>query len=599
MSILIAYTILSAGICIGYGFVCGSVPPLVPGFEVWYKLCNGLLVFFRAVPAVIFTGFTIGAAISFGRKPDGSVMRFSPAMFKRYRWTLVVALICVFLLAAVNEIGIPLVNSSQQYSARMPAMVHDYVTVGHELCSRGEYQLARQYVQQALTLSPDDDAANELQQRIDIETAALSSGWHSVSDMSPAASAGAFPERASVYELLQRAERAAEQQDWFQAHYCAETALAIASPRDINRQRLLALSAEAWNMLSAPRFDGETAEQEIFAKKREGYTALMNDDILHAYYVFRTLSLRSRALSVDRDVVRYLAIAEARLKKEYFFIDEQSFTQRFESARDVYCALPYHGGTRIIFVKGITNAADANTVVQYLRNFSLFDLDKDGNYTHGLFVPYAKLAQVHVGEFDEDMRAYFDIASGPDTVPSILLSAVDRDDEHVMMTPLYYRADGLEEVSPSNRIFLPISYADYLLLVAASQGAEVMGLEALYRFAPRAAQFGFSEEVYVQVLMDRLLYPLFMLILLLLLASYAWNNKIQKTSPFKFKWVLMFPLFTVLFYHLYNLCLWCFKLTNYAVIGIVGTSTILYWCIGVYVVLFALVSCVFLSRNDT
>lgn len=602
LPILCGYTILCAIVCILFGFFRGEVPEVPVGMEGLYKFLNGLQLCFKALPAIIFTGITIGYAVAFGRNPEGSRKRFSSAMFKRYRHVLIVGLVCVFVLTAANEFGVLFTGMKQSQLRQMPTVLRDYIRTGNDLCDRENFLLARQYAQTVLEVEPENEAAHALLEKIDLMSSYISPDEivkkHRGGMMAEYTEADA----ATIYELYTRALLAEKQEDWFAAHYYAETALSLAGGRDINKDALQKISAHAWNVLSAPLTDSVTDDVLIFEKKLEGYTALMRGDNLHAYYVFHTLSQQSHALSIDADVERYLKLAETRLLDECFFIDEQSFINSFESASNVYFSVKYEEPvgdvyTQIVYIKGVTDVADSGGVVQYLRNFSLIDLGKNGKYLGGVFVPYAKLSEISVEDFSDSDKRALGIPLDAKFVPQVLLRSVDRNDENIMQEPVYYRVGYPTDNGP-DRLFLPLSFADYLLVADASHGAEHMDITSLFAFSPKAELFGYSREVFSQVLTDRILYPVFLLALIICFATYAWDNRISADSIFKFKWIFTFPLFTVLFYFIDHFFVWVFRLQNYAMLGVSGKLSLL-WSAIFYVLIFIIASIVFLSRNDT
>ena len=594
--ILIVYTFFCFLLCLLYGFFVGKIPDLISGYVKQYRLFSGLRLFCKIAPAILFTGFIIGCAISFGRNPEGSTTRFSSAMFHRYRGVLVSGLVCVFILSVVSEIGTPLLGERQKQMEQMPNMVNDYVRIGNDLFDRNKLTLATHYAQFALDLDPAAENARKLMQRIDLkkdETYAIGSSDETKDEPS---SLQLSEDGETVLDFRNKAESAAAEGDWFGAHYFAEAGLSIASPRDINIDMLKDIAARAWNVLSAPRSDQMTEGQKVFAQKMEGYRALMDNDNLHAYYLFRSLSLQSHELSIDRDVVRYLAIAEHRLNNECFFIDEKSFIRGFESASNVHFAMNVNGGTDIIYIKGITTVFDSGDTVQYLRGFSMFHLDAEGNYVRGLFVPYAKMLEISTSDLDNTTKRILFIPDTAKNVPYILLRSIDRNEQGSAMKPVYYYAGKTETEGPDH-LFLPIAYEDFLMITESAKGAEYMRVKTLFQFISKAGTYGYSEEVFAQVLIERLFYPLLMLILLVLFASYAWNNRIGEYQIFKFKWIFAFPIFSVLFYYVHLICLWLFKLLNYTLLGIMGISSALICCLFIYIIMLVIASLVFLSRN--
>ena len=595
LQILIGYLLFCFCVCMAFRFFTGTLPPLIAKEQTLYRLYSGLELFCRILPALSVTGFVIGYAVSFGRNPSGSERRFSQAMFRRYRGVVVTSLVLSLVLTAASEIGTPILSAKQKQLERMPFLVQEYVRVGRQVEQAGRGALAYRYAELALKIDPASPEALALSR----DTEIASREAHDAAHPAPPQTAGrpVSEEGYTVRELRALAEKAYAEKKYFDAHYWAQSAVSITTPRDTNYTELQRIAADAWNALSSSDLPAATDEQKIYARKLSGYAALAEGDNLKAYYIFRTLSLESRENANDPDVARYLAIAHARLDAEYFFIDEIIDAKEFETAGDVHFSLKKDdGSTSIVYIEGITPVKGSGGIVQYLRALSVFSIDADGTYTGSLYVPYAKMRQVSSADFDAETKRSLGIPASSRFVPYILLRSVDRDTEGVTVEPRY-RSAASDKKDGGDQIVLPLSYGDFLLLTEVSRGAEYMNMISLFRFVGNGRRFGYSDEVFGQVLLNRILYPLFMLILFIWFAAFAWNYRIGETILFKTSWIFAFPFFSVLAHVLYGVLQWLFKIINYVFIGIAGA-----YCLplgaGVYAVILIIVSLVFLARSE-
>lgn len=596
LQILFGYILFCFCVCLAAGFFTGALPELLEKSVRMYRLYAGLRLFCRILPAVAVTGFIIGSAVSFGRSPEGSVMRFSPAMFERYRHVIVMGLVCSFVLTCAAEIGTPFLGSKQQQLEQLPKLVREYVRIGTNAYASGDSGSAYQYAQLAVKIDPKSGEALQLAAKA--ESAVKSFRKNQKSAILPEISRGVSEEGYTVSELRQRAEAAYAKGNWFDAHYYAETGISVASPKDTNVELLKQTAAAAWNKLSLAETPAETEEERVYKRKLDGYKLLMDGDNLKAYYVFRTLSMQSHALSIDPDVVRYLGLAGARLAAESFFIDETFNMQEFETAGNVYFTIRRaDGSTDIVYIKGITSMKGTDGMVQYLRGLSVFSLDKNGAYARSMYVQYAKLLEVPVSDFDDGTRIALGIDGRTEYVPYVLLRSVDRDTDGIVNKPQYRYADAGEE-DEKGQLVLPIPYDDFELLAEASKGAELMSIPALFHFAGKAVQYGYSEEVFGQVMLNRILYPLFILVIIVCSASFAWNYRIGEKLMFKTVWTAAFPLFSVLAYIVFEALLWLYKLFNYVFLGAAGRQYALLVGCGVYIAILIIASIVFLARNS-
>jgi hypothetical protein len=596
LQILFGYIIFCFCVCIAAGFFAGSVPELLEKSVKTYRLYKGLKFFCNILPAVVITGFVIGYAVSFGRNPDGSVLRFSPAMFKRYRHVMIIGLACSLMLTGAAEIGTPLLGSRQLRLEQMPKLLHEYVRIGTKMYDTGRAELAFRYAQLAVKIDPKSAQAQQLLSKSEMELKTTQKKKQT--DPVSGSSDGISEEGYSVRELRKLAADAYKKGNWFDAHYYAETGIAIASPRNTNIELLKQTAAAAWNNLSQAEEPAETEKERIYKRKLKGYKFFMEGDNLKAYYVFRTLSLQSHMLSIDPDVVRYLGLSTSRLNKENFFIDETFNMQEFETSNNVYFSIKHaDGSTDIVYIKGITPMQSSDGMIQYLRGLTFFSLDEKGSFKSSMYVQYAKMLEVPVSDFDSETRSMHGIDEPAGYVPYILLRSVDRDTEGIVNEPAYRYASGTEE-NESNHLVLPVPYDDFQLLQGVSKGAELMNMVSLFQFVGKTVSYGYSEEVFGQVLLNRTLYPLFILIIFIGFASFAWNYRIGEKLMFKTGWILSFPLFSFFSYFLFMMLQWLYKLLNYVFLGAAGRQNALLLGSCVYIAILIIVSLVFLARNS-
>lgn len=611
------FFVLAFAVCVALGFFLNPLPELIASTVGKYRFFSALKLFCTIVPVVLETGLLIGWLLDFSAHSDGSRLRFSSAMFARYRTVIIDSLIAVLLMSVAVEAALPCINGVMERYRRLPSLQKEYRVFAEGLYEQERYTLSYEVAKIALGINPSDKQSAELLDKAEIACKQLRQDEkNDASDASQIISSAAegagyadygfhqkithieYNEPYTTYSLLQTARDCFDAEDWFGAHYYAQTALSGCSPRDINVFELKQISAAAWKQISQARREGTTAEQQIFARKFEGYNALMEQDNLKAYYIFRTLSLSSKKNATDPDVVRYLSLAENRLQNQYFFIDETLNLQGFESASDVRFKISEDDGSETVyFVKGVTNADEKNVFVQYLRGFSVFKIDSDGNYISGFYSSYAKMTPVSVDLFDDEMKKSLGIADGIRSVPYILLHSVDRNREGVMNVPVVLKGDASS--APGGFLILPMEFSDFSLIKDASGSIDSLSIDSLFRFMPLAEKYGFVEEVFQQTLVSRLLYPLFMLIFLVCVGICAWHGRLRANSVFKFKWVIVFPLAGIIMFFVYQISLFLFRLVNYSLMTVCSRNSVLFVSLFLYLVVLFCVSMVFLGCKDT
>lgn len=590
LQILFAYSIFCLLLSFVLSFFVFSIPPILLQDETSYKVLRAFIYFFKFAPAIVMTGFIIGYAVSFGRNPEGSFKRFSSAMFSRYRTVMIFAIVSAFCLTVFVAILIPFFESQISFYETAPRFVAEYIRLSKNAKSQGNFPLAFRYSEHALKLDKNSKEARELMKETEIPAHKILQKKENETRTEKTSEEG-----YTVSELRNLAERALQNEEFFNAHYFAETGSRLASPRNTNYERLREIAVLSWDKLFYSPLPALTSEQKIFQRKIDGYTALMDGDNLKAYYVFHSLAK-------DPDVVRYLSLAEKRLENESFFIDEIIDTNEFENARNIYFAISRDdGGKDIVFMQGMTAVKNTVGLVQYIRDFSFVSIDSNGEILKKIFVPYAKVKEIATDNFDDEAKRTLGIPNDIDFVPYLLLRSIDRNTEGIANEPVIEFGKANARLNQNKlletQLVLPISYKQFLFLSHLSHDASSATLIELFQFAHKASAWGFSNEVFVERLLRKMLYPLFLIILLLGSAIFAWNYRLSERSLFQSSWILAFPAFSFFAYILYRALMWVCTLFNYALISLFGVKFALASGITFYLVVLVLLSIFFLARN--
>ena len=592
-------------LCFVAGFVTG-VPDSVPAASVTvYKFMNGLQNFTRFLPGIAITGFTVTCSVHFGRNSEGSTERFSKAMMDRFKIVMIVSISIAFLLTVSYEVIGLLTSNKKNSIINRPKIVNEYINVGNKLFDNGYYERAMSYADAALKLNPNEKRAINLKDRADVEiNRARTSNirfklYESVEEAEKVDRVVIDAEQINeVYKLYQKSQEAFDKKEWFNAHYYAELGIKLATPKDPNLEELKKLSTSAWNNLTEYHNLAKSNGQLTFEKKYEGYLALVQKDDLKAYYIFRELYLSSREMQSDPDVVFYLQIAENRINERSFFVDETFELKSFESANDVYFSYEYADGSReIIYFKGMTAVASTGNSIQYLRALTVVSVDRSGEVFRTMTVPYAKVLPVSVKTLTPTTKALMGINDEIDYVPYILLKSVGRDSPELHNEPLYTYSNGETATTPEY-ILLSIPYDDFLILENTAGSPDSMTLPALFKLTHMAAKYGFCNEVYGQSFMNRAFYPLWILVIFVLLASFGWNNRIGPTQYFKFSWAFAFIPFILIAMLFNQFSMFLFRLVNYVLLGGFGITGGMVAGLVLYILLLIFASVILVSRDS-
>ena len=609
MKKIIAILSVFIGIGLIVSFVIGfmsEIPSSVPQSSAFvYKFMTGLQNFGKIIPGVAITGFTVSCSVHFGRNAEGSTERFSPAMMERFKIVMIVSISIAFFLTVCSEVLGLLTANKKASIINRPKIINEYISVGNKLFDNGYYERAMNYAEAALKLSPNEKKALDLKDRSDVEiNRARTSNirfklYESVEEAEKVDRVRIDAEQINeVYKLYEQAKTAYDKKEWFNAHYYSELGIKLATAKDPNLEELKKISTAAWNNLTEYHDLAKTEGQLIFEKKYQGYLALVEKDDLKAYYIFRELYQSSREMQSDPDVVFYLQIAENRINERSFFVDETFELKSFESANDVYFAYEYADGSRdIIYFKGMTTVASTGDSIQYLRALTIVSVTRAGEVFRTMTVPYAKVLPVSVKKLTSTTKALMGIDDRIDCVPYIILKSVGRDSPDIHNEPLYTYQNGETATTPEY-LLLSIPYDDFLLLEKSTATPDSMSLPALFKLVRMVAKYGFCAEVYGQALMNRMFYPLWILILFIVLAGFGWNNRVNPTQYFKFSWSLAFIPFIFVSILFNRVIMFLFRLINYVLLGGLGISGGMITALILYVVMLLAASVFFVSRHS-
>lgn len=604
IGMLSTFLIIGFVLCLVFGFLYPHPVELINSAVFPYKFLSGLQYFLAFLPALFFAGFIISLAVHFGHNAEGGFKRFSKATLERYKLVIITSLICAFVLTLSNECFSILIKNKKENLINRPKIITEYVKVGNNLLNQGYCNRALNYANAALKLEPNSKEASILKDKATVEINKMeTSNLHFKlyeNDIEPDTVDRVLinPEQISeVYTLYQKAVECFDNEEWFNAHYYATLGINLATPKDPNLSNLKDIANEAWSNLTEFVKLQKSEDQNHFEKKYEGYLALHQKDDLKAYYIFKELSTTSRELSIDPDVNFYLDVAENRIREKYFFVDETFEQESFEYANNIYFAYDYKDGSKdIVYFKGVTTVEETGNSIQYLRDLTIVTIDKDKEVYRTVKVPYAKVLPVSVESLNETTKQLLEIDEKTKSIPYLMLNSIGRSDPSIKITPTFTYATEQNVPNPSFLI-LPIPFDDFILLENNTINPDTLSLIDLVKFVDIAEKYGFAETIFVQVLMNRLLFPLWILIILIFAATFAWHNRIGNSQYFKFSWIFSFPFIILLCMAYYKIAMFVFMLNNYALIVCFKNSLGIVAAIVFYVSLLFIVSLYFVSRK--
>lgn len=591
--ILFIYSLLACVICIICGFLFFKAPNLLLINVTIYHIQQGLLLFLKILPAIFISGIVVGYSWAFGKEKSETKVRFS-AVFAQYLKTVfIIGLFCTLICFISSEVIVPYILFSQSKAKDDSNNIQEFLDLAEKNLENEDYFSAEFYTQLILDLDKTNNDALALRSIIENEK---NNKLQKEEEIIPQENKPipAIDSTMTIPQLMDKAVACYYQKDYFDAHYYASLVLDISNSTDGNRELATEIATDAWNNLEDYHAFDDELSKTVFESKKTGYEAIIDGDYSKAYYTFKKL-LDSYPL--DQDIQNYYSRARDLLNARAFFIDETYDLQKFEQYKNVHFAIPrVDDGKDIVSIKGITITKQTGSMLQYLRGFSLISYDKNNQLLMTLSVPYAKLCSVPIGNISSSLSDYIQAFSSTKYLPYLFFHSVDRSDSTINIKPEIKYYNGYSLTFDSTYI-LPIPYEDFGMLCDASNGPETMPLISLFKFAENASIYGFSTEVYSQLLISRLTYPFLVMICFILAAIIGWGSRLFTNDAFKFRWLFMFPLTTLIAYIFLDILTYVINILFYVVLGVAANASLLI-CLVVMIIFLFLCALRFISLKS-
>ncbi|MCR4713790.1 MAG: hypothetical protein K5751_05350 [Treponemataceae bacterium] len=545
--IFVIYTFLVFLFSILWFIFFSDASKVLPPDQFAYKFDNGVIYFFMLIPPVLMTAEIFGFSWFFGVSSLGTKKRFSNKMLGHLKTVLITCVSCVIVCFVSEEALIPSIqNAVSLYEARA-RNYWEYTELAEEYSKSGSFNNARFYAEEALKLYPGSPEAKSLALRMERESLEANSAENMSNTVADEKNDFIQMQNEELsYSYLTEAEKAFAAADYINAHYYAEMAAKSTERNGQNLLRAKEISSVSWGLLNSDKNTFNKESGDVYKLKKEAYNALENGDVLKAYYMLIKLN---DAYPNDPDIANYFEETVNRLENQYFFVDETDDLRDFETANNVFFSVTKPDGqVDLIFIGGISVVENTGQFIQYFRNFSVTSFSEEGHVKQFFSVPYAKMTAQLVSSLVESglvsTKREFK-TSNDQYVPYVFLEGIDRQSDNTRnaIKPKFkYR---MEEEAPSFYI-IDIPFGDLTLIRQACEGADKMPFISLMQFISKAAHYGFSNEVYTAAFAKRACYPFIILAIMITLAIMSFNYRLLSGHAFRFHWLLLFPMMTII-----------------------------------------------------
>jgi hypothetical protein len=508
------------------GFRCifpGEAAPLEIFFFPW-RIVRGVLDFINLFPALTMSGIVIPFGVS-PRENEETYSRFSLRFLERIKVPVIIAVCSAILYGLLYFLALPLVQDAQsnlRYKGQIYRLSRDRVKF---FATEENWQEATQFLAVCDGIWPDSPELTAVRVQVSIgleeQRVALTENRYKRSQEEEQSLVYDIPGQRSPVdapEALSMAETALFEERYYDAHWLATLADRLVKRQSTEAAEAARLASLAWNSIaSLEPGSRESRAYSLYHMKRDGYEALVSQDWIRAYYIFRDLR---EMIPDDPDVVNYLAICEKGTAQVAFFIDEMDMTIGELLTAAVF-SIPLisqdggaaigSGGRSVVRIESLSTFDDFS----YGVGLEIAVFDGNGLPAYRVQAPYVKIIPMLVRDRS---RVVF------------LLRGLARNDPSLTYEPVW---SGSLPAGPGNaQIALDITYENFLLLSKARRRVDSLFMTDLSVMGDSFGPYGYIPQVFQHEILRRIVEPLVLLPLATMAILIGWRFRAAKRPQF-------------------------------------------------------------------
>jgi hypothetical protein len=528
--IFVAYMAVSFAVVLAFRFVFpGETAPLENFFLPW-RLTRGIVDFIGLCPALIMSALVIPFGVTADDNADFA--RFSPQFILKMQGSVFAAIIASTCYGLLFFAALPVAQeslSAMRYKGELFRTARQRAELS---AAENEWQEASHFLNICENIWYLSPPLERLRQRIAIGVESVPRDRGGARE-NPARATGAAAQRSAIRdapEALNLARAALAEERYYDAHWLATLARRLAREGSMEAQEAARAASLAWNAVSSlePGIR-ETQSYEVYHLKRQGYEAMIANEWIRAYYIFRELSEQTPD---DSDVANFLSMSQQGASGAAFFVDELEGTIG-ENLTNAIFSIPLAPSARTLGGNAVSNGASfggratlrAESLLSYpdysyAIGLELIAFDGDNTPLYRTQARYAKFVPMTV--------------QGKDRLV-ILLRALDRHDETVRWEPMW-EGPGRPDLGDA-QIALDATYEHFLRLSKARRRVGSLFLGDLLTMGRDSGNYGYLPQVFQAEIIRRISQPMILLPLSILAIIIGW--RFRATTRPKF---LAFPM---------------------------------------------------------
>jgi hypothetical protein len=534
--ILAAYLLASFAALLAFRFVFpGEDAPLENFFLPW-RLARGIGDYIGLFPALLMSALVI--PFGFIIEDNADFARFSPQFILKIQGSILAAIISSACYGLLFFAVLPVAQEAQS-TMRHKGELFNMAKQRAELhAAQGEWQEAYRFLnicENIWYLSPPMD---RLRQRITLSAEGLPRGrqFGGNARESPAWADDAVAQRTPVRdapEALRLARSALEEERYYDAHWLASLALRLARAGSMEAQEAVRAASLAWNAVSSLEPGRrETRSYSLYHLKRQGYEAMMAQEWIRAYYIFRDLSQQTPD---DPDVAKFLTMSQEGAAGVAFFIDELEGSVGQNLTNAVF-SIPLAPPARTLGAAASNETSPGGRAA--LRAESLL-IYPDYSYAIGLDLIAFDRNNAPLYEAQARYAKFVPMTVQGKNRLVILLRALDRHNETVRWEPAW-EGPGRPDLGDA-QIALDATYEQFLRLSKTQHRADSLFWGDLLIMARDSGNYGHIPQVFQAEIIRRIAKPMALLPLAILAVIIGWRFRAAAKPLF-----LGFPMLAII-----------------------------------------------------
>jgi hypothetical protein len=550
--IFIIYMLGSWLVIMGVRQLFPAVPVPLAIFSTSWRFTLGILECISLFPALAMSALVI----PFGLQPhsEETFERFSPNFLERLRLPIITAITAVVLYGILFFLVLPIARNARSDMEFRGLLFRQSLEKTRERVEEKKWEEAAQFIAVCERIWPGSP---------EIEAAILVDGKMENLEMVIVREMDSFrfkhdeteaevlyntgPEKSlnrvspdrqnpvDVGEALRFAGEALRGERYYDAHWLATLAGRLARPGSIEIVEASRLASQAWNAIASLAPNSQERQRfDLYRLKQSGYEAMIAEDWIRAYYIFKELAALTPA---DPDAANFLADCETKTLQIAFFADELTMTLGDILTGAVF-SIPWtnaagsSNGRLVLRVGSLSTFADYS----YGHEIELIFLNQDGQIFNRLEAPSAKFLPKTLG-------------SKPRVV--LLLQALDRDDRDLRSGPTWLDPSRAE--MGAAEVTLDLSYDDFLFMSQAQRGLDNFLVPELFTAEKALPPYGYIPQVFRAEVISRIAEPIFLLPLLVLVIVMGWRYRaLHRPRYLSIPMLAILPLVFDGFVHIYR-----------------------------------------------